>query len=120
MQNTDKWITNGYKKILKPQLMVDSETYDFGPQQKNYIKINELLNSIGHELTNMYVTYFSSKFHCTFVVESTLPGFMWHKYDSGHQGSGNNVVYYKNEKIKVTDFIKYTTDDLFKIIDDTP
>ena len=63
----------------------------------------------------MYVTYFSSKYHCTFVVESTLDGFLWHKYESGKRGSSNNMIIYKNKKNNVS-HIK-TVEDLVKLIE---
>ena len=54
----------------------------------------------------------------TFIVKSTHPNLWWYKYDSDSPGSGNNYVIFKDTKYKVTSWLSFSQEKIFKIINE--
>lgn len=141
----EQWITNGKIKIKNPIIHKKGTNihsyegeingYIFGRQQQNYDKISQQLNKNNIFLTKINAVVWtpnknkncsqynqlkneqSTSKRTKFIVSSSDPNFLWHKYDGDSAGSGHNVIYYKEKKINTTDFIKMTDDDLKKFLE---
>lgn len=133
----EQFITNGYLKIINPQLLPET-TYNyvgdinnFNPetviptQLNNYKRIEELLNRQGIYFTEINIIKWNSKKNlylstnrCKFIVRTTNPNLLWYKYDTESAGGGNNLIYYKKEKIKTTIFRNYTDQELNELLNE--
>ena len=114
-------ITNGYKLFDHPFVgkikIIDAfegniNNFNLGPQQKNFEKINSVLNEFSiYPIEIIYVKwkspYGGNRTH--FIVKYSDPNIIWRKYESNAQGSGHNHIYIKNAQIKLTEF---TRDDI--------
>lgn len=130
----EKYITNGFLKIINPQLQQNS-TYNYSgniadfdfasiipTQFKNYQNIKQLLNLSQIYFTEINVVKwnsninYSSTSRCKFIIKTSNPNLLWYKYDAEAPGGGNNLIYYKKRKIKTTSFIdwnEYQLNELF-------
>lgn len=127
-------ITNGFLKISNPQLQQNStfnyvgniENFDFASivrsQLKNYITIQTLLNSQQIYFTEINIVKWNSEVghgnpaRCKFIIKTSLPNLMWYKYDAQAPGGGNNLIYYKKQKIKTTNFITLNENELIQLL----
>ena len=133
MENT---ITNGFQKINNPQLQPnahfqydgDINAFDFEKdvpsQLKNYTAIKKLLNDKQIDFTEINIVRwnavsgrYGSKARCKFIVKTTIPELLWYKSESNAPGSGHNQIYYKKQKIKTTDFIKWNGEKLAELLE---
>lgn len=130
----EQYISNGFLKIINPQLQQNSiynyvgdiNDFDFSSiiptQYKNYQSIERLLNSfqiyfekINIVKWNSQVGY-GSRSRCKFIITTSNPNLIWYKYDAEAPGGGNNLIYYKKQKIKTTSFIDWNEDILNKLL----
>jgi hypothetical protein len=132
----EKYINNGNFRITNPQLQPECtfsyvgniELFDFNDnikgQQKNFNCIENLLNSQNIYFTEINIVKWNSKINytsnkrCKFIITTSNPELLWYKYDTEAPGGSNNIIYYKNKKIKVTSFINLNEDDLFELLNE--
>ena len=121
-----KWIVlSGGKKIQNPLLSATKfsyqgpiDDYDFGSgsQRSNYDKLKKSLDDFHIKLEEIIVGKFTrprtNNTGTVFIAYNEDRSFAWHKYDAISEGSGNNFIYIKGKKHKLTDFIKYTKEEL--------
>jgi len=87
------------------------ENYNFRHQQKNYEKLQEILEPYGKRLTYIYVGKFMGERRekVIFMAHNDDRSIWWRKYESVAEGSGQNWVYYEKDgnikQIKTTMFI---------------
>jgi hypothetical protein len=132
----EKYITNGFLKITNPQLQknstykydgpIQNQLFDFNDiiptQTTNYTRIESILNTQQIYFTKINIVKWNSQkgygspYRCKFIVETTHPYLLWYKYDSEALGGSNNLIYYKNQKIKTTDFIDWTENKLIELL----
>ena len=133
----NEYITNGFLKITNPQLQINS-TYNYvgeinnpifdihviiPTQISNYMRIESILNSQQIYFTKINIVKWNSQKNykrnstrCKFIVETTHPNLIWYRYDSESPGGSNNLIYYKKQKIKTTDFIDWTEEKLIELL----
>lgn len=124
-----KWIVlSGGKKILNPLLSATNfsyqgpiDDYDFGSMRSNYDKLNKSLYDFDIKLEEIIVGKFTrprtNSTGTVFVAYNGDRSFVWHKYDAISEGSGNNFIYIKGKKHKLTDFITYTKEELRELFE---
>lgn len=84
------------------------EKYNFAHQQKNYEKIQEILEAFNKKLSYIYVGRFmgDKKQKTIFLAHNQDKSVWWRKYESKTEGSGQNLIYFKNgNTIKTTRFL---------------
>lgn len=131
--NIEQYITNGYLSITNPQLQpnayfnYDSTITDFDfknivpTQYSNYLMVENQLNSVEIYFDSINIVKwnstkgYGSKSRCKFIVKTSNPKLLWYKYESESPGSGNNLIYYKNEKIKLTHFVELEQNKLLQL-----
>lgn len=130
----EQYISNNFLKITNPQLQQnltynyvgDINDFDFASiiptQYKNYQSIEQLLNSFQVYFTEINIIKwnsqvgYGSRSRCKFIIKTSNPNLLWYKYDSESPGSGNNLIYYKKQKIKTTIFIDMDDEQIDNLI----
>lgn len=130
----EQYISNGFLKITNPQLQQnltynyvgDINDFDFASmvptQYKNYQSIERLLNSFQIYFTEINIVKWTSQVRyrsqsrCKFIIKTSNPNLLWYKYDAESPGGGNNLIYYKKQKIKTTCFIDRNENNLNELI----
>ena len=126
-------ISNGYRKVKNPTSAADNSPdehiyvgniRDFTRvtpiQYNNYMKIQESLEPFGITLETIhYRGWTINSYNKTnFLVETSHPNLLWHKYESNSHGSSQNFIYYKDKKINTTRWLKYTSEQIKVILEE--
>jgi len=117
MENEGLKLRNDYIKIDNPTLKYSSghtyignnfDTFDWGNQNDNYTRLQNLLLQNQLKLTLIYSSkiYDSSITKHYFVVETSNPDIIWISDNS------DNWIYYKKYIMKLSDFLKYKSEDM--------
>lgn len=130
----EQYISNGYLKITNPQLHQntilnysgDINDFDFASivpsQLNNFLSIERKLNKQQIYFTKIYIIKWYSQVgyrspsRCKFIIETSHPNLLWYKYDTESPGGGNNLIYYKKQKIKTTIFIDMNDEQIDSLI----
>lgn len=122
MFTNTNWITNGCKKVKNPAKIANvndrfqgtiQENHDFQYQKNNADKIKALLEPNGIFMTEIYSAKRAGK--AIFVVLFNNPHIMWQKYEGEGYGSGQNYIYYKEQKIHTTLFVDLTPTEILEL-----
>ncbi len=88
--------------------------HDFGRQTENFQGIAKALLRNGFKFTEMVIRVVPAKFkrnqgsNAKFVTFRAISEpLVWHKYESGSYGAGQNHVIIHGRKIKTTDFLRW-------------
>lgn len=117
------WISNEFKKTKNPAKILGvndiyqgvlPQDYDFKFQTKNFTSITNSLAPFDIYPTELYSSYIKGKH--TFIVCFSNPNLIWHKYENEGYGSCQNHIYYKSQKIKVTQWIKFTEGQIKQLL----
>ena len=121
------WITNGtdkvYKKVKNPAKYPDVTDkyegplvsgFDFKHQTANWEKIKTSLEPWQIYPTEIYFANRAGK--SSFVVLFSNPDIIWNKYEGEGYGSGQNLIYFKDKKIKTTLWITYSEQKIGQIL----
>lgn len=130
----EQFISNGYLKITNPQLhqntilnyFGDINYFDFASivpsQLKNFTNIERKLNKQQIYFTEINIIKWNSQAEygspsrCKFIIKTSHPNLLWYKYDTEAPGGGNNLIYYKKQKIKTTIFIDMDDEQIDNLI----
>ena len=130
----EEYITNNYLKIKNPQLKENTvlnydgsiENFDIEniitSQLNNYFDIQKILNFENIYFTEINIVKWNSQVRCKypsrckFIIKTSNPYLLWYKYDTEAPGGGNNIIYYKDKKIKTTKFITFTENEFYDLL----
>lgn len=127
MEIKGRYLINDYIKLADPNILHPSpynyignnlETFVWGRQIANYNNFVNILSSF-----NIYCNMIhSAKWNPTdinaepkrfsFILQTTDPNLIWHRKDQNGDGLSYNWIYYKKNKIKLTEFLGYNNDQL--------
>ena len=91
-------------------------------QTDNYKKCRNNLNFENIYFTEINIVKWNSQVRCKypsrckFIIKTSNPYLLWYKYDTEAPGGSNNIIYYKNKKIKTTNFITFTENDFYDLL----
>ncbi len=136
----DKYLRNQYIKLNNPLMKVlsihnyegnDIKNYDWLRQKKNYDDFVNIIYSYGIIPTYIYSTKWSSNTankradktivdedinskinHHAFILLTSNPNLIWERTDKNEPGLSYNWIYYKDKKMKLTDFFKMTEQEI--------
>ncbi len=115
-------ITNPYNKGTANKFYGNVADFDFNHQSKNYeqlteklLEINVTFDKISSSSIERHINQ-SIQYGTTFIVTTTNPCVYWYKYESNAFGSGGNHMLINGKKIKVTEFLKLSKDNMIKLI----
>jgi hypothetical protein len=123
MFNNQTWISNEYKKIKNPTKFngttdkyqgILNNDFDFKYQKDNFEKIKASVEPFGIYPNEIYFANRANK--SMFVVTWTNPNLFWYKYEGESYGSGQNYIYWKQNKHNTSRWISYNTDTIGLIL----
>lgn len=121
----DKWIKLEHHKLRNPCIRGITyygpvKQYIFTTQKSNYKKICEKLNFLNKELDILYLSTYPSRNMnesnlTSFVAISHDKSVAWYKYEGNVHGGGQNYIFINDKKIKTTEFLQMSNDELFSL-----
>ena len=93
-------------------------------QLNNYFDIQKILNFENIYFTEINIVKWNSQVRCKypsrckFIIKTSNPYLLWYKYDTEAPGGGNNIIYYKDKKIKTTKFITFTENEFYVVLNE--
>ncbi len=142
MEEDREYLKNEFIKIKNPMEKVksvknykgDLTNYDWLRQSDNFQQLLLNLNNFNIVPTYIYSTKWSSKTayfvdkvlydddfeskvnHHAFVLLTSNPNLIWQRTDVNQPGLSYNWIYYKDKKMKLTDFFKMSNEAIHDLL----
>ena len=85
-------------------------------QLSNFEKINLSLIQFNTKLSYIWsCNFIEPRFRTIFVAKSDDNNFFWHKYEAASQGSGQNYIFIKGNKFKLTNWLSLNDEERFNL-----
>ncbi len=132
-------LTNPLLKVLSLRNYEgnDLTNYDWIRQKNNYEQFLGIIQKFGIDTTYIYSAKWSSHTarirmdktiidedmdskinHHAFILLTSNPHLIWERTDKNEPGLSYNWVYYKDKKMKLTDFFKMTEEEIRNMLEE--
>ena len=124
MNLDDKYIKNENIKIKNLLKIPNAETYngncelyDFRNQKSNFENFKNKIIKLGIYPTTLYgAVWRINTLRHSFLIQTSNPNLLWYRYDTDSFGGSQNYIYIKKQKIKLTNFLVMTDDQIINLL----